>query len=187
MANVALIYLPSGENGTKQGVDDYLAAGNSVDDLLALATTELREPSLGEEEDETLSIPYRETAHGLVWDKPTKDGPVSTPLTNFTARISGDVIEDDGAQKTRSFEIESQLNGRRLVFDVLADSFAGMGWAAEHLGARAIMYPGFGLKEHARAATQMLSGDVPTRYRYAPIPAGARSAATGSTCTPEGR
>jgi hypothetical protein len=40
-AAVQLIYLPSGEDGTKVGVDDYLAAGHSVDELLALA----REPS----------------------------------------------------------------------------------------------------------------------------------------------
>ena len=82
MAEVAVIYLPAGENGTKQGVDDFLAAGNSVDDLLALATTELREPPR-DEEDEAPSIPYRPTPHGLVWDKPTKDGPVPTPITTL--------------------------------------------------------------------------------------------------------
>jgi hypothetical protein len=44
MADVRIIYLPSGEGGAKQGVDDFLAAGNSVEDLLSLAATELREP-----------------------------------------------------------------------------------------------------------------------------------------------
>ena len=47
-ADVAIIYLPSGEGAAKQGVDDYLAAGYSVSDLLSHATTELREPPEGE-------------------------------------------------------------------------------------------------------------------------------------------
>lgn len=42
-AKVAFIYLSVGDGATKQGVDDYLAAGHSVDDLLALATSEVRE------------------------------------------------------------------------------------------------------------------------------------------------
>ncbi len=42
-AKVTLIYLPAAEGGEKQGVDDYLAAGHTADDLLSLATTELRD------------------------------------------------------------------------------------------------------------------------------------------------
>ena len=48
MAEVGIIYLPPGESAKKQGVDDYLAAGHSVSDLLSHATTELREPPEGE-------------------------------------------------------------------------------------------------------------------------------------------
>lgn len=46
-ARVEVIYLPAGEGGEKQGVDDYLAAGHSVEKLLALATTDLREVADG--------------------------------------------------------------------------------------------------------------------------------------------
>jgi len=49
VADVRVIYLPPGEGARKQGVDDFLAAGNSVADLLTYATTELKEPSEGEE------------------------------------------------------------------------------------------------------------------------------------------
>jgi hypothetical protein len=87
MADVRGIYLPLGEAGRKQGVDDFLAAGNSVDELLSLATTELREPPSNEDEDLTANVPYRSTPGGLIWDKPTQNGSVPTPLTNFTARI----------------------------------------------------------------------------------------------------
>jgi len=41
-AIVPVIYLPAGEGGTKTGLDDFLASGKSVDDLLALASPQLR-------------------------------------------------------------------------------------------------------------------------------------------------
>src|SRR5215471_272098 len=41
-AQVRYVYLPSGESGKKVGVDDFLALGHTVDDLLALATPTLR-------------------------------------------------------------------------------------------------------------------------------------------------
>lgn len=159
MADVALIYLPPAEGGGKQGVDDYLAAGHDVEDLLALATTELS--SLPH--DEQPIIPYRAAPEGLVWDRPTRDGAVPTPLTNFIATIVADVAEDDGAEVRRKFEIEAKLGGRRETFTIPAATFAGMSWAAEHLGASAVVYPGFGIKDHARAAVQLVSGEVPAR------------------------
>src|SRR5215207_5218976 len=162
-AKVLLIYLPTGKDGRKQGVDDYLAAGGMVDDLLRHATSELKR-SPREEGSET---PYRNTPRGLVWEKPTQNGAVPTPLTNFIARITGDVAEDDGAEVRRSFEIEATLMGRSTIFTIPSSQFSGMGWATEHLGAGAIVYPGFGLRDHARAAIQLLSGGVPTRNVYA--------------------
>jgi virulence-associated protein VagC len=41
-ASVAVIYLPTSEGAAKVGLDDYLAAGHGVDDLVALATSTLR-------------------------------------------------------------------------------------------------------------------------------------------------
>ena len=39
-AHVRLIYLPAGPNGAKVGLDDYLAAGHTIDNLLALVSDE---------------------------------------------------------------------------------------------------------------------------------------------------
>jgi hypothetical protein len=167
MAEVRVIYLPSGEGGSKQGVDDFLAAGNSVDDLLSLATTELKKPPPDENEDLTANVPYRATPGGLVWDRPTQNGSVPTPLTNFTARITADISEDDGAEVRRYFGIEANLGGRTTSFNVPAPRFAGMGWATEQLGASAIVYPGFSVKEHARTAVQLLSEGIVERRIYA--------------------
>jgi putative DNA primase/helicase len=41
-ASVAVIYLPPGPNGQKVGMDDYLVAGHSVQELLELASAELK-------------------------------------------------------------------------------------------------------------------------------------------------
>jgi len=51
-ARTHYVYLPSGAAGEKVGVDDYLAAGHDVDDLYALATTELRVIPDGDTEDD---------------------------------------------------------------------------------------------------------------------------------------
>jgi hypothetical protein len=42
VAAVLVIYLPPGEGGAKTGLDDFLASGQSVDNLLALASPEVR-------------------------------------------------------------------------------------------------------------------------------------------------
>ena len=159
MANVEIIYLPPGEDGSKQGVDDFLASGRGVDDLLALATDEVRRPP----QDGRPTIPYRATPEGLVWDRPTPDGPVPVPLANFAAKIVADVVQDDGAEVRRLFEVEAALNERVASFAVPASGFGGLNWATEHLGAGAVVYPGYGIRDHARAAVQLVSGRVPTR------------------------
>jgi hypothetical protein len=43
-SKVVLIYLPAGPGGTKTGVDDFLASGHDLDDLLALATETVHDP-----------------------------------------------------------------------------------------------------------------------------------------------
>jgi hypothetical protein len=111
--------------------------------------------------------PYRSTPEGLLWSRPTGGGPVNVRLTNFGARITAEVLEDDGAEVRRRFEIEASLNGARRTFMVGAEAFGSMGWVMERLGARALVYPGFGLRDHARAAMQILSGDVPERQVFA--------------------
>jgi hypothetical protein len=53
-ASVAVIYLPPAEGGAKVGLDDYLAAGHGIADLLALATPQLREPETHQGESPTI-------------------------------------------------------------------------------------------------------------------------------------
>jgi hypothetical protein len=160
---VRYIYLPHRHGGAKVGLDDYFAAGHSAEQLLSHATIELRLPALVDEQGRPAG-PYRETPAGITWLKPTRDDLVSVPLTNFIARIVVDVTEDDGSgELRREFEIEASMAGRNYRFGVPHAAFAGMNWPLEHLGAGALVYPGMGLRDHARAAIQLLSDGVAER------------------------
>ncbi len=89
------------------------------------------------------------------------------PLTNFTAKIVGDVSHDDGAETRRFLEIEARHQGRKLRFEVDESKFQGMRWVIEHLGPAAVVYAGGGTKDHTRAAIQLLSDKITSRTVYA--------------------
>jgi hypothetical protein len=110
---------------------------------------------------------YRPTPQGLVWIKELQGGSVDVPLTNFVARIVADIALDDGVEVRRYFEIEAESGERTVVFSVAQDRFASMNWPTEHLGANAIVYAGLSIKDHARAAVQVLSTDIAQRREYA--------------------
>jgi hypothetical protein len=100
---------------------------------------------------------YRDTDSGMVWSKPTREGHVDQPLTNFTAHIVAEGRRDDGAEVESVFEIEAVVQDRHETFFVPAAKFATMSWAIEHLGAGAVIYPGYTIRDHARAAIQSIS------------------------------
>src|SRR5262245_37187179 len=134
---VQLVYLESTSDGSKVGLDDFFAAGRTVSELFAKATSTLRPGPEAEAQ-----FPYRETPHGLVWLKPTRDGAIEMPLCNFTARIVADVAEDDGVETRRFFEIEVRQAARCVRTSVPAERFPSLTWATEALGAHAILAPG---------------------------------------------
>lgn len=77
-ATVAVIYLPSGDGGAKTGMDDYLAAGHGVDDLLQLASPVLKGPEATQAEGDTIKLldgadsirllhPGQDVVDGVLW------------------------------------------------------------------------------------------------------------------------
>lgn len=166
-ALVRFVYLPSGPHGEKVGLDDYLVAGHTLADVLALAEDELRPPPAEERAGERIVGAYKETPGGIIHLRDTREGRVETPLTNFPARIVGNVAEDDGAEIRRILEVRAVLKGRALTARLTPEKFVAMGWPLELLGAGALVYPGQSAKDHTRAAIQLLSGDVPERIIYA--------------------
>jgi Domain of unknown function (DUF3854) len=74
-AHVKIIYLPSGGGGAKVGLDDFFAAGHSVDDLLSHATTKFKLPEI-ETDNTDPSVPYgfRLNDDGVYWIEQDEDG-----------------------------------------------------------------------------------------------------------------
>ncbi len=159
-AHPKVIELPPGDGGRKTGLDDYIAAGHGVPDLLGLVSDR---PLAGDTVATDLQT-YESAEHGLLYNKPIQGGFIPVQLTNFTARITTEIRTDDGAEQHLTFEIEASLKGRQARFTLAAKQFSGMNWPLEHLGAEAIVYPGSSLREHARTAIQLLSPD-PTKRR----------------------
>src|ERR1035441_8842007 len=102
---------------------------------------------------------YEQRGAGMVRiERPEKGRAKVTALANFSARIVGDLIVDDGDQELREFRLEAEVAGQTLTFSVSAVEFSGMGWVLKRLGPQAIVYPG--QQHHARAAIQWLSGQI---------------------------
>ncbi|MBA4016462.1 MAG: hypothetical protein C0483_04680 [Pirellula sp.] len=97
-------------------------------------------------------------------------------LANFNAKVTNEIVYDDGVEQQRFFELEVSLNGRTITCTCSANDFAGMNWVAPQCGVEAIMEPGIANKEHLRVAIQSLSGRVPVNHRFT---------ATGWTKDPE--
>jgi hypothetical protein len=162
-ARVNTTYFPCHEGGAKVGLDDFFASGKTVDDLLACSTTEL----LDEAEDKATYAPYSETEQGLVWHKETAQGAETVLLTNFHARVIADVLEDDGTETHRMFEVETKLaeqSGESVRDMITASEFSAMRWPVSLLGPQAIIFPN--KSEHARCGIQSLSTDICKRRVY---------------------
>jgi len=111
------------------------------------------------------AFPYLDSDEGIVWHK-SADHHVR--ITNFKARIIGDVARDDGIEVTRHYEIAATLGGKHYRFEVGANQFRNLAWVGEKLGAGAIVEPGQGLEARARHAMQVLSrGGIIERNVYA--------------------
>jgi len=83
------------------------------------------------------------------------------PLANFAAVIRREIRATDGLETETLFEIEGHLwNGQPLPRALVkASEFAAMNWPVREWGARVVVTPGQGAKDHLRAAIQYLSHD----------------------------
>lgn len=154
----------------KWKLDDFLAAGGIAEDMEAVCTDV---PTfIGNDPERT----YEETESGIIWLKPSRDGPIPTPLTNFCARIVGQVLEEVGPEEgqagaanvttRRVLRICSVFRGESKEFSVPSELFPAMDWVMQFLGSSAQIFILPNRREHAAAAIQSLSRDPPERYVY---------------------
>ncbi len=153
---VLAVYLKPTDGGQKVGLDDYLAAGNTIESLISLATSKLQVPNQAEQVEK-----FGVTKNGGTnYLKQTADGDViPIHLANFHAKIVGDVTEENGLESRRLFELEASLNGAIHTFDVRVERFASMSWVTENLGPKAIVVAGMGGKDLLREAVQTMSDE----------------------------
>jgi hypothetical protein len=108
---------------------------------------------------------YENQEGGIVRVEQHESGRIKTmQIANFNARIVRDLILDDGEAQRRHFGVEAELGGRTVAFSVSAIGFSRMGWVLHKLGPEAIIYPG--QQQHARAAIQWLSGEIPQEHVF---------------------
>ncbi|MEZ5991479.1 MAG: hypothetical protein R3E76_03920 [Planctomycetota bacterium] len=136
----------------------------SMAEKLQVQRDELSAVMLEEEANADEAAPdlvYVETSDGIVWNRPTKDGVIPTLITNFVARVVRDVVVDDGAETHRHFEIHASKNGANFSFRVPSSQLGNVHrWAPEHLGAQAVVFPGYNAEAHAKTAIQILSKGI---------------------------
>ncbi len=113
---------------------------------------------------------YEMGSGGTFWNKAKKNDDVERKrLANFEARIVSEIVEDDGLESSRRFELEAFLNGKTATFCVSETEFRGLKWVLRELGAKAIISPGFASEDHLRVAIQEFSENSKTRCVYAHI------------------
>lgn len=168
-SEVRVLELPGLSNG--QDVSDWIEAGGDRDELLRLVESvpprSTSDGTGGQGSQPAISASYRETDDGLVFDKPNGSNVTPVALTNFRARVVADVVRDDGAERVRQYVVTAQCRGRETTFEVPALGFGNMAWVEPSLGSAAIVYAGYGIKDHTRAAILSLSGEAEQRTTYA--------------------
>ena len=164
----------------KGDVTDWLQAGNTVEQLISLVDsaelwkpTGQSEPSPGDEpnkddephkyqewKDLFKGTSYTVNKNGcLCVLKPDKDNPKINkvvPMANFTARITKEVVKDDGQETKFMFEIDGILVfGKKLsTINVPSTKFNSLCWVVENWGAAANIIPGAATKDSLRHAIQ---------------------------------
>jgi hypothetical protein len=157
-ADVKLINLP--EDCGVNGVDDLLAVWGPARVL------DLFEQSVSGARMHVVPPPqFKSTAEGMFRVVTKGEQLTRTQLSNYQASIKTNIILDDGVETTSEFEINAELAGRLLCFNIPASRFAAMDWPIEYLGPAAITYPG--QREYARTAIQGSSFGAEERRIYA--------------------
>lgn len=158
-----LIFLPGGLDGEKVGADDYLSQGHSLNELKSLEApaTELKErPRV-----KRSSTQYDVIDGVFCWIKQSPDGLSEVPLCNFTARVTEDIMRDNGLEKNRYFKIEGGLpSGYELpIIETPASGFNSLNWVTSEWGMRTVIAAGQSTKDRLREAIQLSSKDARQR------------------------
>lgn len=143
-ADVRIVRLPAEPDGSKNGLDDFLAR-HGAEEFRKLVEA-AHAPT-----DSVYSVTRGCT---YLFDK---------KLANFSAQIVGETVTDDGAEQTHEFSIEAKRANTVKTVNVPVERFGSLDWVIEKLGPKYVIMAGMGNKDHLRCAIQEMSDeDLPT-------------------------
>jgi hypothetical protein len=165
-AEVKIVSLPPGAEGKKVGVDDYIADGHGLEDLLKLEAVDQVAPAVPST---WTRYPYFIEDGSFFYTKQVKDDEVDVPLCNFVARVTEDIFKDNGYEITRTYKIKGMLHDETQlpVISVRESSFDSLRWVTRGWGLRAIIEAGQTTKDRLRQAIQLISEGAPRKTIYA--------------------
>lgn len=110
--------------------------------------------------------PYVFTDDGMFMERLTDEGSEYIRLTNWAAKVVKEILQDDGVEQHRLFELEARMGGEVFRFRLTPLEFAEMKWPLEKLGIGASMAVGYGINDHVRSAIQHNSFGVAKIVEY---------------------
>jgi hypothetical protein len=160
-ADIRVIKLPSGPDGQKVGADDYIIQGHTLNDLIGLETQESVKPSQTLRERSNNQYAY-ENGYPCYVKHLSGGGTENVVLSNFSAKIIEDILEDNGLEMERYLKIIGTcVNGKIFPTIVIKESeFDGMKWARKNWGIQAVIEVGQNIKEHLRHCIELESFDA---------------------------
>jgi hypothetical protein len=178
-ARVFSVRLPYGP-GCAKGVDDFIKKHGK--DAFAKLPRKAVKPRREKVQSQTITeansdgpfagTPYLIREGRLCYIKQVGTGrnvaQVVTPLCNFTAQCTEELIKDDGRESVREFLIGGTLDSGQLLPQavVKANEFRGMGWINRHWGMAANITAGQSAQDRVREAIQHLSRKARQRTIY---------------------
>ena len=164
-AQIRIIELPAGPEGQKVGVDDYLAQGHAIADVLHLSKSPAESQTLRQRTSEQYcidlgricSIKHLETG-----------GETTEALCNFNARVADITSRDNGVELSRSFMITgTDKRGVPLpVVEVPTTEFMSMSWVTREWDVRAVVAAKQTAKSRLCEAMLLQSEDARIRSVY---------------------
>lgn len=155
-AQVGVAYLPSTDDGTKVGLDDFLKT-HAISDL---------EQFVVEDDGEKKSS---DTSYGVVDGRfVLSRGESVEPICNFQAKIIQEEVKDDGLIQRAYYHIDGSTMDKRQLPPVVVsvEDYGQMLWVETEWRTRVQVAAGRAMREHLSAAIKAHSQNAPVKTTF---------------------
>ena len=110
---------------------------------------------------------YRMQTGNISWLDPESETGGVKPCAWFSAVILRELVQFDGIERTRAYEIQARVT-KQIESTIVVPSadYRRMEWVDTQLGSSFALCAGTTAREHARAAIQVLSQPIPEEHVY---------------------